>query len=203
MNLKIIRNEKLNKHVVFILFIFISVIMSAGAAKAEDMSWHKPVPCIGCHFETIGASTGKEECFSCHDYGLNVGRLESEHNPKICKACHMGNTLVNASEKEIFHNGHNAVNCSTCHTEDNFTVIKIKNNGFECVSCHSTNVHSIHIKNLYKACPICHGSWATGKTYISNSGTNTSKQNSDLEKFTIFAFIKNLIYAILGDFNKK
>jgi len=147
------------------------------------MSWHKPVPCIGCHSETIMASTGEEECFGCHDIGLNVTRLESEHNPRICKACHMGNTMINASEKEIFHNGHNAVNCSTCHTEDNFTVIKIKSNGFECVSCHSNKVHSIHIENLEKACPICHGSWAKGNVYIEKSSptTNESIQNAKFE----------------------
>jgi len=174
--------------------------MSAGVAKAEDLDWHKPTPCFGCHLEGIYANYGSEECGNCHDYKYNVPLLESDHNPKICTACHMGNTLVNASTKEIFHNGHKAVDCTICHTEDNFTVIKMKNNGFECVSCHSNKVHSIHIKNLDKACPICHGSWSKDKVYIGKSSPsdNETIQKAALERFTIFAFIKNLINTIFG-----
>ncbi len=191
----------MNKIAIFLRLFLISVLLSAGVAKAEDFSWHKPIPCLGCHAETIGAGYGDSECGNCHDYGLNVPKLQSEHNPKICTACHMGNTLVDASEKEIFHNGHNNVKCTQCHTQDNFTVIKIESNGFQCVSCHGNQVHSIHIKNLDKACPLCHGSWARDKVYKSNTAspsTSDSLKSSNIERFTIFAFIKNLIKAIFG-----
>jgi len=193
----------MNKKVEFI-FIILSILLSAGFAKAELVEWHKPIPCLGCHEETLGARYGAGECGDCHgyvgsEYQINVNLLESNHNPKICTACHMGNTLVNASMKEIFHNGHNNVECSTCHTEDNFTVIKIKSNGFVCVSCHSNKVHSIHINNIAKICPICHGSWAKGKVYIPNAtSSNTSQETKQLEKFTIFYFIKTLFNTIFG-----
>lgn len=192
----------MNKKVELILIIFL-ILLSAGLVKAEDFSWHKPTPCFGCHAETLGVGYGSGECGDCHDYRggtlVDVPRMESNHNPKICTACHMGNTMVNASMKEIFHNGHNNIECTRCHTEDNFTVIKIKSNGFVCVSCHSNKVHSIHIKNITKICPICHGSWANGKVYIPNTtSSNTSQETPKLEKFTIFYFIKTLFNTLFG-----
>jgi len=188
----------MNKKVEFILIIF-SILISPGLARAELVEWHKPTPCFGCHDETLGVGYGSGECGDCHDYKYNVPLLESDHNPKICRACHMGNTLVKATEKEIFHNGHNNVECIKCHTEDNFTVIKIKSNGFVCVSCHSNKVHSIHVKNLDKICSICHGSWANGKVYMSNTlSSNASNGSSQLEKFTIFYFIKSIFNVIFG-----
>jgi len=192
----------MNKKVEFILIIF-SILLSAGLSKAEDFSWHKPTPCFGCHAETLGVGYGSGECGDCHDYRggtmVDVPLMESNHNPKICTACHFGNTLVNASEKEIFHNGHNNVECTRCHTEDNFTVIKIKNNGFQCVSCHSNKVHSIHIKNIGNICPICHGSWANGKVYIPNTpSSNMSQETTKIEKFTIFYIIKTLFNTLFG-----
>ena len=194
----------MNKHVVFILLSFISVIMSLGFANAGNIpEGHKPIPCIGCHGENLDAYTGPQECGGCHKYYLDVPKLQEEHNPKICKACHMGNTYVNASMKEIFHNGHNAVECTTCHTQDNSTVIKIEGiekQGFQCVLCHSNQVHTIHLKNLGKICPVCHGSWAKDKVYITNSpnSNNDSGQNKDLERFTIFALIKQIFNTIFG-----
>ena len=192
----------MNKKVIFLWVFFIFFLFAAGIAQAVP-SWHKPIPCVGCHGETLNVPAGGggegDECGGCHKYrlpagGINVSKMEEEHNPNICRTCHMGNTLVNASEKELFHNGHNA-------TEDNFTIIKIQSNGFQCVSCHGSKIHGIHIKNLGKACPICHGSWAKDKVYIENnasSSSNTSLENSNLERFTIFAFIKNLFNAIFG-----
>jgi hypothetical protein len=189
----------MNKNNSFILLFIVTFIFSAGIVKADEMDFHKPTPCFGCHLEGIYADYGSVECGNCHDYKYNVPLLESDHNPKICTACHMGNTLINASEKEIFHNGHNNVECTRCHTEDNFTVIKIKSNGFQCVSCHSNKVHSIHIKNIATICPICHGSWAKGKVYIPNTpSTNTSQETPKLEKFTIFYIIKTLFNTLFG-----
>lgn len=186
------------KKVNIVLIIF-SILLSAGLAKAELVEWHKPTPCFGCHDETLRVDYGSGECGNCHDYKYDVPLLETKHNPKICTACHMGNTMINASMKEIFHNGHNNVQCLTCHTEDNFTVIKIKSNGFVCVSCHSNKVHSIHINNIGKICPICHGSWSNDKVYIPNTtSTNTSQETQKLEKFTIFYFIKNLFNTLFG-----
>ncbi len=186
-------------------YLIIFILLIVGSAKAEIPESHKPVPCIGCHQETLGADfgadSGKGECGNCHYYGLDVNKLQTEHNPKICTACHIGNTTANGDEKEIFHNGHTAVNCTRCHTEDNFTVLKIKSDGYKCVSCHGTEVHSIHAKNLDKSCPICHGSWAAGKVYQGegvSSSTNSSGEKEKLERFTIFNFIRNLFNALLG-----
>ncbi len=188
----------MNKNIKFLFIIFL-ILFSIELAKAGEMDWHKPTPCFGCHLETIKADYGSQECGNCHDYKYNVPLLESDHNPKICTACHFGNTMVNASMKEIFHNGHNNIECTRCHTEDNFTVIKIKNNGFVCVSCHSNKVHSIHVNKIDKICKICHGSWANGKVYNTNSpSSNTSKESAQLEKFTIFYFIKSLFNTIFG-----
>lgn len=196
----------INKNIVVLCFILVTLLQTPDIANAGDIPEdHKPIPCAGCHGETLNAGVGiqKSECNGCHKYKLDVPKLEAEHNPKICKACHMGNTLLNASEKQIFHNGHNAINCSTCHTQDNFTVIKIEGvekKGFQCVLCHSNKVHTIHIKNLDKVCPICHGSWAKDKIYISTSPSlsNESQKNMILEKFTIFAFIKQIFNTIFG-----
>ncbi len=199
----------MHKNAALLVLSLISLLLIAGIAKAEMMDWHKPTPCVGCHAETLGADYGSGECGNCHDYRSSSGEIDvplmqSQHNPKICKGCHMGNTLVDASEKEIFHNGHNNVKCTQCHTENNFTVIKIGTKGFECVSCHGNQVHGIHIKNLDKTCPTCHGSWAKDKVYIGNTDSsslntsNKSQQNSNLEKFTIFSFIKSLFNIILG-----
>lgn len=139
-------------------------------------------------------------CGNCHYYELDVSKLQAEHNPKICTACHMGNTIVNGDEKEIFHKGHSAVQCTRCHTEDNFTIIKIKSDGFKCVSCHGTQVHSIHIKNLDKACPICHGSWAEGKVYQGKeeSSLDEPEKKEKYEGFTVFSIIKSLINMLLS-----
>lgn len=191
----------MNKNI-FLLTFFISILLTSGIAKAAD--WHKPIPCLGCHGETLDVDVGGGECGSCHNYvslgQINVQQMEREHNPKICNICHIGSTLVNGTEKELFHNGHSAVNCTECHTEDNFTVIKIKSNGFECVSCHGNEVHRIHIERIDKACPLCHGSWASGKVYRveDSSSSNLLKEKDKLEKFTIFNFIKNLFNALLG-----
>ena len=189
----------MNRQMKLPMLIFF-ILLSAVIAKADDMSWHKPTPCFGCHGETLDADYGSSECGNCHEYKYNVPLLESRHNPQICTACHMGNTMVDASEKEIFHNGHNNVKCTECHTENDFTVIKIQSNGFVCVSCHGSQVHSIHIKNLAKICSTCHGSWAKDKIYIANTSSESSKnyENSKLERFTIFSFIKNILDAILG-----
>lgn len=186
------------------LYLLIFILLITGFAKADMPDGHKPVPCIGCHQEGFNAYVG--ECDNCHDYtfyggrGLNVPLLESRHNPNICTACHMGNTLINATTREIFHNGHNAVNCTRCHTEDNFNVIKIKNDGFKCVSCHGTQIHSIHVKNLPKVCPTCHGSWAAGKVYQGKESPSLDKaeKKEKFEGFTAFYFIKSLIKALLG-----
>ncbi len=194
-------NSKL-KLPMLIFFIFLSAVI----AKADDMSWHKPTPCFGCHGETLDAGVGSGECGNCHEEyklpqgGFNVPSLEANHNPKICKTCHIGNTIVDASDKELFHNGHNAVRCTVCHTENNFSVIKIQSNGFECVSCHGKQIHSIHIKNLTKICSTCHGSWANDKIYTGDNSSKSSniELNSKLERFTIFSFIKNILDAVLG-----
>ncbi|SNQ62293.1 hypothetical protein MNV_660031 [Candidatus Methanoperedens nitroreducens] len=185
------------------LLLLLSILLTAGHVNAEIPDGHKPIPCIGCHQETLGANAGdigEEICGNCHYYKLDVSKLEAEHNPKICKACHMGNTIANGSEKEIFHNGHSAVRCTRCHTEDDFTIIKIKSDGFRCVSCHGTQVHSIHVKNLGKACPICHGSWAAGKVYRVKeaSSLNKPEEVKKYEGFTAFHIIKTLINMLLG-----
>jgi hypothetical protein len=189
----------LEKTVPLCLLIFILLI--TGYAKAEMPESHKPVPCTGCHVETLGADAGEVNCENCHYYGLDINKLQTEHNPKICTACHIGNTTANGDEREIFHNGHSAVNCTMCHVEDNFTVLKMKTDGYKCVSCHGTDVHLTHAKNLEKTCPICHGSWAAGKVYQGegiSSSTNSSNGKEKLERFTIFNFIRNLFNALLG-----
>lgn len=186
---------------IFSLYLLLFTLIIAGSAKAEMPNSHKPVPCTGCHQEILNADSGPGECGNCHYYNLNVSKLQTEHNPKICTACHIGNTTADGDEREVFHNGHNTANCTLCHTEDNFTVIKIKSDGYKCVSCHGVEVHSIHAKNLGKSCPICHGSWAAGKVYQggeANSSTNDSGEKDKLERFTIFNFIRNLFNALLG-----
>jgi len=182
------------------LYFLICFILIVGYANAVPMDYaHRPIPCFGCHGETLDVGFGDGECGNCHKYYLDVPRLEKEHNPNICRTCHIGQTIVNGTEREIFHNGHRAVNCTTCHTEDNFTVIKIKHDGFKCVSCHGVKIHGIHAKNINKACPICHGSWAEGKVFNKEGNPlNESREKDRLEGFTIFNFIRNLFNALLG-----
>lgn len=190
----------MKKAMIFLLLLGI-FLYSVGYASAQISSWHKPIPCLGCHEETnIGGKTGSKECGNCHNYYLNVSKLQERHDPKICKACHIGKTIINGTAREIFHNGHKAVDCVRCHTQDNMTVIKIQNKNFECTSCHGNKIHSIHIENLGRACPICHGSWAKDKVYKKESLPNTDKlrDESELEKFTIFSFLKKLFDTILG-----
>lgn len=190
-----------------ILLFFGIFLFSVGYVSADMPDWHVPTPCVGCHRETIGAYTGPGECGNCHNnyvieeynnYSINIQRLQSEHNPKICKACHIGNTMVDATPKQIFHNGHEAIECVRCHTQDNFTIIKVQNKNFECVSCHGDQIHGIHAKNLGRACPICHGSWAEGKVYKREyKQADQTVSNKELEKFTIWGFIKK-IFSVFG-----
>lgn len=196
----------MNKTGIFLCLLGIFILLTVSSEATEVPSGHKPTPCFECHGGTIGADAGEGECGYCHSYklpagGIDVTLMQTEHNPKICKACHIGKTMIDATEKEIFHSGHNAVNCTQCHTQDNFTVIKIKSNGFQCVSCHGNQVHGIHIKNLKKICSICHGSWAKDKVYIANStspSSSTSQQYFNLEGFTILSLIKKILNVILG-----
>lgn len=182
--------------------ICLFIILSSAWVSKSAPDWHMPTPCWGCHGEILDADYGNDvECGNCHEYGLNVQKLQEEHNPKICTACHIGNTIINGSKKEIFHSGHYNVKCTVCHTSDNFTVLKIKSTGFECISCHGNQIHSIHIENLGKSCPICHGSWAGGKVYKSDKAVTSSQKAeeiSKLEGFTIFALIKNMFNSLLG-----
>lgn len=186
---------KMNKNVIILWLIFIYILLIAGVEAA-----HKPIPCDGCH-GLLGVNTGDEDCGGCHKYKLDVAKLEKEHNPNICTSCHMGNTLVGASEKDIFHNGHNALQCTRCHTEDNFTIIKIQSDGFKCVSCHGSKIHTIHIKKIDKTCPICHGTWANDKSYNTQSNspsTNKTQEKENIEKFTIYSLIKNMFDYLVG-----
>jgi len=186
----------MNKKMIILWLLLIYILLTGGVEAAA----HKTIPCDGCH-GLLGVNPGDKDKGGCHRYKLDVAKLEKEHNPNICKGCHMGNTLADASDKDIFHNGHNAVKCTRCHTEDNFTVIKIKNDGFKCVSCHGSKIHTIHIKNIDKACPICHGTWANDKSYNTQSNSpssNKTKENENFEKFTIFSLIKNLFDYLLG-----
>ncbi len=187
------------------LWLLLFILLTAGLVSAEIPDDHKPIPCIGCHPGSLGAFEGSGECGDCHKYrlsagGIDVSKMQAEHNPKICKACHMGNTIANGSEKEIFHSGHSAVQCTRCHTEDNFNVIKIKNDGFRCASCHGTQIHSIHVKNLGKACPICHGSWAAGRVYPGKEAPVLDKpeEKEKYEGFTALNIIKSLINMLLS-----
>lgn len=205
----------MNKIGIFLCLFVISVLLSAGVAGADVPDFHKPIPCIGCHQETLGASEGPGECGNCHEYrlpsgGINVPLMQEKHNPNICRACHIGKTAVNASDRDLFHNAHNSVQCDQCHvsgnaTESNSTqglaIIKIEEGkAFQCSSCHGNQIHSIHMNKLGEACPICHGSWAAGKVYNNDTSLSADKsqENTNFERFTIFAFIKNLFNALLG-----
>lgn len=202
----------MNKNGIFLCLFVISVLLSAWIAKADIPDGHKPIPCIGCHKETIGASTGEgDSCDNCHNYrrlpvGIDVPKMQEQHNPNICRACHIGKTAVDASDQDLFHNAHNTVQCSSCHvsgnaTEGNSTIVKIEaGKAFRCTSCHGNQIHSIHMKNLSEGCPVCHGSWANGKVYKEDTSLSQdiSQVNANYERFTIFAFIKNLFSALLG-----
>ncbi len=190
----------------FILFIF--TLLITFTAKADVPDDHKPIPCIGCHRETLGAWNGRGEC-DCHKYklstgGIDVPKMEAEHNPNICRACHIGNTEINGSERDIYHNAHNTIQCAVCHVDsgssDNSEVRRIKEGkAFQCVSCHGSKIHSIHAGNLSKACPVCHGSWAAGKTYNPESASLQSakaQEKTAFEQFTILDIIKNIFNSI-------
>lgn len=206
----------MNKNGIFLCIFVMSVLLSAGTAKAEVPDFHKPILCIGCHKETIGADAGSGECGNCHEYrlpsgGINVPTMQEQHNPNICRACHIGNTAVDASNRDLFHNAHNTVQCSSCHVSGNatdnnsaegLTIVKIEaGKAFQCTSCHGNQIHRIHMKKLGEGCPICHGSWAAGKVYKSGDTSpsqDISQENAIYERFTIFTFIKNLFNALLG-----
>jgi hypothetical protein len=202
----------MNEKGIFLCLFVMYVLLIAGTAKAEIPDFHKPIPCTGCHKETIGADAGPGECGNCHDYrmpsgqGINVPMMQEKHNPNICIACHIGNTAVDASDRDIFHNAHNSVLCDKCHVSGNGTegssiIVKIEpGKAFQCTSCHGNQIHSIHIKKLGDGCPICHGSWADGKIYGGNTALvqDRAQVNSNYERLTIFTFIKNLFNAMIG-----
>ncbi len=197
--------------------ILIIILLVTGLAKADNLrtdegggipDWHKPIPCVGCHREGINVFVG--ECDDCHEYVLNdkmilVSQLEQSHTPKICTACHMGNTMVNISTRDRFHTGHENVQCTKCHEYDNFNIIKIKikTNGFQCVSCHGNEIHGIHVKNLTKICQICHGSWAKGKnveylkTFEKEQIAGNVENKERYGNVTIFDYVKSFINAIV------
>ncbi len=208
------KNMKAFKTAVFLSLLFIFILLSTTFAKADMPDGHKPVPCIGCHQETLGAYNGGGECGDCHKYrtdngnggGIDVPKMEAEHNPNICRACHIGNTEINGSERDIYHNAHNTIQCSVCHVDsgssDNSDVRRIKEGvAFQCVSCHGSNIHSIHAGNLSKACPVCHGSWAAGKTYNPESASpQPAQEKAALEQFTVLDIIRNIFNSILKIF---
>ncbi len=202
------------KITVFLPLLLIFILLGTTSAKADMPDGHKPVPCIGCHQETLGADNGGGECGDCHEYrtdngnggGIDVPKMEAEHNPKICRACHIGNTEINGSERDIYHNAHNTIQCSVCHVDsgssDNSDIRGIKEgSAFQCVSCHGSKIHSIHAGNLSKACPVCHGSWAAGKTtyYPERAPPQAvnAQEKTALEQFTILDIIKNIFNSIL------
>ncbi len=208
----------MNQRTILLSLFLMSILLSSWIAKADIPDGHKPIPCIGCHKETLGASAGDsgDECDNCHEYrlpggGINVPLMQEQHNPKICTACHIGNTEVDGSNRDLFHNAHNTVKCSRCHVSGNatdnnstggsVTVVGIEpGRAFQCTSCHGNQIHAIHMKNLSQGCPICHGSWAAGKVYsgFSSSSQESPQQNAIYEHFTIIDFIKNLFNEVLG-----
>jgi hypothetical protein len=214
----IFKNMKVFKTSLFLSLLFILILLGAILAKAEMPDDHKLVPCIGCHKETLGADNGygDEICDECHKYrtnsgtgGIDVPKMEAEHNPNICQACHIGNTEINGSERDIYHNAHNTIQCSVCHVDssssDNSDVRKIKEGtAFQCVSCHGSKIHSIHAGNLSKACPVCHGSWAAGKTTYNPESSSLqsakAQKGAALEQFTVLDIIKNIFNIILKAF---
>ncbi len=207
-----------NKTGFFLYILIISILLNTFIARAEISpdSPHfssKPIPCIGCHQGILDAPDGRGECGDCHKYklsdgGIDVPKMEAEHNPNICRACHIGNTESNGSESDIYHNAHNTIQCAVCHVDssssDNSDVRGIKEGiAFQCVSCHGNKIHSIHSGNLSKACPVCHGSWAAGKTYNPESAppqaANTQEKTA-FEQFTTLDVIKNIFNSILKMF---
>ncbi len=193
-----------NKTGFFLCIFVISILLNTYTARADMPDDHKPIPCIGCHQETLGAWNGRGECGDCHKYkfitgGINVPKMEAEHNPNICTACHIGNTELNGSERDVFHNAHNTIQCIECHlSQDGSAVLRIKEGkAFQCTSCHGTKIHSIHAANISKGCPICHGSWAAGKTTYNPSQSAKTQKNTNLEQFTIFDILKNIFGDIL------
>jgi hypothetical protein len=79
----------------------------------------------------------------------------------------------------------------------------IEDKGFPCVACHGNQIHSIHIKNLDKECPICHGSWANDKVYkreISSHSLAGAQENTGLERITLIVLIKNFFNELFRVF---
>jgi hypothetical protein len=208
-----------NKTGFFLCILIISILLNTFTARAEISpdSPHfssKPIPCIGCHQGILDAPDGRGECGDCHKYrlpdgGIDVPKMEAEHNPNICRACHISNTATNESESDIYHNAHNTIQCVVCHvnssSSDNSDVHGIKKGiAFQCVSCHGNKIHNIHSGNLSKACPVCHGSWAAGKTTYNPESAPPqaaiAQEKTAVVQLTILDVIKNIFNSMLKMF---
>lgn len=208
-----------NKTGFFLCILIISILLNmtytarAGISPDSPHFSSKPIPCIGCHQGILDAPDGLGECGDCHKYrlpdgGIDVPEMEAEHNPNICRACHIGNTEIKGSESDIYHKGHKTIQCVVCHIDssssDNSDVRGFKEGiAFQCVSCHGNKIHSIHSGNLSKACPVCHGSWAAGKTYNPESASLQSANTQEKTVFgqlTILDVIKNIFNSMLKMF---
>lgn len=147
---------------------------------------HAQLICWNCHSERFGFGEEEEgDCGDCHDYrdgtnnNLDIQKFEAQHNPKICKVCHV------VKDINEFHKLHGNVtgSCTRCHENDG--------NGVpdktitECGGCHGGQVHVIHKDNLTQICSKCHGS-----TPASNPISGLSSSTSELTA-AIYARVVN------------
>lgn len=183
-----------------ITIVFIILLLSITTAYAA-LDFHKPNVCTeGCHQKFPYSDEGEEyePCDNCHSYKLNVARLESEHNPNICKGCHL------VRDKKTLHIVHKDVTCNAaCHTVQDAKVSTPKITFTKCESCHTMKVHTLHQDKLSNLCSTCHGG-AAGVTITTPSSSSSSSfaisnnTKTDYQRLTLYEMLKSLILNIEG-----
>ena len=179
--------------------IFIILILSITTADASiliDSFRHATNLCLdGCHTRF---SYGDDVCGNCHSYGLNVAKLESEHNPNICTGCHPIN------DKDTFHTVHKEVSCDLkCHNVQDAKVSTATITLNKCESCHTMKIHALHQNNVSELCPTCHGSAVSSKPNIFSSSPSSTDFSfdlkSDYKKYTLYEIFLILISHFEGE----
>jgi hypothetical protein len=167
-----------------VILILAVLIIPAHSRVPND---HEQFICFDCHNGrfSYGAEDEWDDCGGCHEYRdtmnkMDIQKLEAQHNPNTCKACH------EVKDLKVFHAIHGNVSgsCMRCHGDNGDSVPDKTMN--ECGGCHGGQVHIIHQDKLTQICSKCHGR--------SPESNPVSQSSISTKEFTVGVYAKAVNY---------